>query len=137
LRLKGQEMALRNAPDLAVEFLLSANEKAPTDPRILLDLADVYVQKNSPVEAMDVYRKYLKLMPYWDEAFDILQAGERDKFLFRTFFKSNSDFTSILRRIASVADSAGMSLEANKYRTYVDKIEKVMKTLTKQDFLIK
>lgn len=130
LRLKGKEMTLRNAPDLAVEFLLSANEKAPTDLLILLDLADAYVWKNAPGEAMDVYRKYLKLMPYWNEVFVILQAGERDKFLFRTFFKSNSDFTSILRRIASVADSVGMPLEANKYRTYADKIEMVMKTLT-------
>lgn len=131
LLLKGQIFSLRNAPDLAIESLNLAYEKAPTNLRILLELANVYVQKKSPVEAMDVYKKYLELMPYWDEAFNIENATAREQFLFRIFFKGNPEFIRMLKNIANVADSAEMTNDADKYRSYANKIEDVMETLTK------
>lgn len=131
LLLKGRIFSLRNAPDLAIEYLNLALEKAPTNLKIFLELADAYVQKKSPFEAMVVYRKYLELTPYWTDAFVIQNANPREKFLFRIFFKSNPEFTRILKKIANVADSAGMAIEATKYRSYANKIEDVMETLTK------
>lgn len=131
LLINGQIFSLRNAPDLAIELLNLANKKAPTNLRILLELANVYVQKKSPSEAIEVYKKYLELMPYWNEAFNIENATDREKFLFRIFFKGNPEFIRILKNIANVADSAGMTIEADTYRSYAKKIDKVMETLTK------
>lgn len=129
--LKGRLMFLQNNPDSAIKFLIIASQKSPIDTGILLDLAEAYMQKKSPIESMRIYEKYLKLMPYWDKAFEIQRSDVREQFLFRIFFKSNDDFTDILNRIAIVAEAANLPAEAKKYRDYSAKIKAVMNSLTK------
>lgn len=131
LHLKGLLMSQRNAPNLAIESLNSAIQKAPTDTLILLDLADIYVQNKLYSKAMPIYEKYLELMPMWDRAFDVFQSDGREKFLFRIFFKNNANFTDILRQISKVSKLAGMIKEGEFYNSYADKIDEDMKKLTK------
>lgn len=126
LKLRAEFMILLNSPDLAIGLLERAHEQAPIDTKVILDLAEAYLLNDDYSGALKIYREFLSLMPHWYKAFEMEQASNRDNFLFRIFFKSNALFTDVLRKIAFVAERAGLSEEAQEYQLYAEKIDEVM-----------
>lgn len=132
LYLKGKLYSAFDDNALASEFFEKAYLKIPKNPDLLLSWADSLNAQEKYDEALAIYVKFLKLAPYWDEAFTVEQSSPENQRLFRLFFKHNVDFPGILEKISECAQAAGHDDESKKYHSYAQKIKEVMKDLTSE-----